>query len=100
MRMTILLYKTKTKWASIYLDTVLVDFYCQLEDTRLNWEEQPSVKNCLGQNDLWLCLWGIVVIDDWCKIVYPTVGGGIPRQMVLASTRKLAEHELGEQASK
>lgn len=33
--------------------------------------------NCLDQIDLWTCLWGIILIANWCRKAQATVGNPI-----------------------
>lgn len=40
-------------------------------------ERTLSLKDCLDQTGLWVCLWRIILIINWCGKVYPTMGSTI-----------------------
>lgn len=48
MTLILWLYSAKLERAFIYLDMEPAGFYCQLEETRLNWEERPSFEESPG----------------------------------------------------
>lgn len=58
-------------------------------------KKRIRLRNYPDQVDLRVCLWGIVLIDNWCRKTQPIVGGIIPKARVLNSIRKLAESKQG-----
>lgn len=49
---------------------------CLLDTARVIWEERISVEKSLHPIDLWASLWGIFLIDDWCKLTLGSITAG------------------------
>lgn len=101
-------------WMELFLEAVIShwDFsgssylqqYCDLSglalvvnlmQPRVIWEEKFQLRNCLDQFDLWLCLWRIALLINWCKRARPTVGSTTPEASDPSHIRKLAKHKQG-----
>ena len=49
---------------------VMVNLGCQLDRPR---KREPQLRKCLHQAGWWACLWGIVLIVNWCGRAQPTL---------------------------
>lgn len=74
--------KMRTWIKSSWNPCVPITFHCPRE-------EGTSLKYCLNQIALWMCLPEIVLFNDWCSRDQYIVGSTIPRQVDLGSVRKL-----------
>ena len=52
---------------------------------------EPQLRNGLHQTGLWVCLWGIFLINNWCGRAQSTLEVVMTGQMVLSSIKKQTE---------
>lgn len=74
--------------------TLLVSFYCHIDNPESPWKREPQWMNCSDPICLWPCLWELVLMDDWCRGLGLLFLG---RQAGPWLNKKAAEHEPGSQ---
>jgi hypothetical protein len=76
-----------------YWDPVcaMADLGCQIVTLE---KREPQLTDCFHLIGLWACLWGILLVTNWCRRVQSTVCSSGPRQMVLNCVSKVGQHDL------
>ena len=74
--------------ADVALHTV---FWLVLSMPHRSRKKKLWLRNCIHQIGPWASLRGILSVDDTYGRIQPTVGGAIPRKVVLGAVRKQAE---------
>lgn len=77
----------------------LAGFCKPLTQLETSEKRKPQLRNCLYQIGFGTYLWDIFLMANWCRMVKPSVGSSIPRQMDLGCVRN-AESRKGKEANK